>query len=91
MQISVGLKYITGIAELLLVLPLLGLYVSASWLSWILLALHVTTLIFSVREKTSKHGSILGIVVSLLPWIPFVTMGLRFLTGILLIADNQRI
>lgn len=92
MLISTILKYVTGIAEIVLVVPMFSLYVHIfPWLRWTYLAFHIATLIFSFKDKSSKHGSILGIIAALLPWFPFFSMALHFIIGLILLADNQRI
>ena len=92
MQISTILKYITGAAEILLIIPFFSLFVNDFiWLRLLYIVFHTITLIFSIKANDGKHGSIMGIIGALIPWFPFFSMGFHFLTGILLIADTQKV
>lgn len=93
MQISTLLKWITGGLEIVLGIPILGAIIVLSSLLSILglmIILHIVTLIFSVREQTKPHGSILGIVTCLVGWIPGVAMVMHLITGIVLLLDAAK-
>ncbi|GAA0323009.1 hypothetical protein GCM10008967_11920 [Bacillus carboniphilus] len=93
MKTSTILKWITGGLEALLGIPFLGglLILSLAWTPlYILLALHIITLIFSIRENQNKHGSILGIITSCIGWIPFVGMVMHIITAVFLLIDAHK-
>ncbi|QJX80065.1 hypothetical protein [Priestia megaterium] len=92
-MISSFLKWVSGIGEAFLGIPLYGgLFVfSLGWTPLIaMLVLHIVTLIFSSKENTRYYGSILGIVTSLLAWIPILGMFLHIISGFLLIWDAYK-
>jgi hypothetical protein len=75
MSNSRTLKLISGIGEGILAIPFLGgiIVVSFNWMPLIImLILHIITMVISANERTSKSPSILGIVTSVIGWIPFV-------------------
>ncbi|MNW13908.1 hypothetical protein D3C71_2119840 [compost metagenome] len=49
---------------------------------------HLITLILSLKNNESIYGSVLGIVTSLLAWIPIVGWVLHLITGILLMVSG---
>nr|WP_208528099.1 hypothetical protein [Jeotgalibacillus sp. R-1-5s-1] len=93
MRISTVLKWITGGLEAFWAIPVLGGSIIAftAWTPlWIMLALHIVTLIFAMREFTSKTGSIFGIVTSIIGIIPFVGFIMHLVTSIILLIDASR-
>ena len=93
MGIAIILKWVTGVFEALLGIPFLGgLFILAN--GWaplgIMLVLHIVTLVFSVKYMQNKYGSILGILTSLIGWIPVVGMAMHIATGICLIYDAAK-
>jgi|GEM_PF-2814661 len=85
------LKIISGFLEILLGIPIIG--IAIVWGTFLvmpigLLILHIVTLVFSVKEETKKHGSILGIVAFIIGFIPFIGWVLRIVTGIFLLIDG---
>lgn len=93
MKISAILKWITGGLEGIVGIPFLGglLVLSTMWAPlYILLALHIITLVFSIREKQHVHGSILGIITSCIAWIPFVGMVMHIITAVFLLLDAYK-
>ncbi|KIL46754.1 hypothetical protein [Jeotgalibacillus soli] len=90
MKTSTILKWITGGLEAFFSIPILGgfLIVSNLWAPlWIMLGLHILTLVFAAREMESKTGSIVGIVTSIVGWIPFVGFIMHIITAIILLVD----
>jgi hypothetical protein len=82
------LKLITGIGEGILAIPFLGgiIVVSFSWMPLIImLILHIITMVISASERTSKSPSILGIVTSVIGWIPFVGWFMHLISAIVLL------
>lgn len=89
MSNSKMLKWITGSLEILLAIPVLGgLIVIGSYYTalGVMLILHIVTLILSKNNSEPIYGSVMGIITSLLAWIPFVGWMLHLLTGILLMV-----
>lgn len=87
------LKWVTGGLEVILGIPVLGgaLILSLAWTPLFVMAiLHILTLILSVKDNGNKHGSILGIITSVIGWIPFVGMVLHIITAILLMVDAAK-
>ncbi|TLS37017.1 hypothetical protein [Pseudalkalibacillus caeni] len=87
------LKWVSGGLEALLGIPFIGgsLVLGFLWTPLLaMLVLHIVTLLFSFREETNKHGSILGIVTSCLAWIPFVGMIMHIITAVILMVDAAK-
>ncbi|MUT68660.1 hypothetical protein [Paenibacillus sp. NEAU-GSW1] len=84
------LKWVTGALELFLGIPILGgLIVMGLWYIplGVMLILHIVTLVISSNENQSKYGSILGLITSLVAWIPIVGMIMHIISGILLMVS----
>jgi len=93
LKTSTLLKWITGGLEVFLGIPIIGgmFIVSLRWAPlWIMLILHIVTLVFSIRENERSHGSILGIITSVVGFVPFVGMVMHIITGIVLLVDAFR-
>ncbi|MNO44947.1 hypothetical protein D3C76_352040 [compost metagenome] len=91
MSASRALKWITGSCEIILAIPFLGAAIvvfSGFSVLGLMFILHLVTLIVSSRYQESIYGSVLGIITSLLAWIPFVGWGLHLITGILLMVSG---
>ncbi|SDH97890.1 hypothetical protein SAMN05192534_11713 [Alteribacillus persepolensis] len=87
------MKWITGSLELFLGIPILGgsIIIGLSWSPlFVMLILHIITLILASRSVANRHGSILGIVTSCLAWIPFVGWAMHVVTGIILMIDAAK-
>ncbi|USG67444.1 hypothetical protein NDK47_09270 [Brevibacillus ruminantium] len=87
------LKWISGSLEILLGIPVLGatIILGLYWFPlFVMLVLHIATLMVSAKQGTTKYGSILGIVTSLVAWIPFVGMIMHIITGVLLMVDASK-
>lgn len=93
MSSSKVLKWVTGGLEAILGIPILGAAIVLSFL-WIplfvMLILHIITLVITNKEGGSTTGSILGIVTSCIAWIPFVGMIMHILTAIFLMIDASK-
>lgn len=93
MPVSRILKWVSGGLEALLGVPIVGasiviggLYVPLA----IMLALHIVTLIFSRKDGGKIIGSILGIITSVIAWIPFVGMVMHIITAVFLMIDAAK-
>lgn len=87
------MRWVTGGLEIFLGIPLLGAAIILGF--WyiplvVMLILHIITLVLSAQNNEAKYGSILGIVTSLVAWIPFVGMTLHIITGILLMVSAAK-
>ncbi|WP_276358407.1 hypothetical protein [Cohnella caldifontis] len=93
MSSSRVLKWVTGAFEIFLGIPVLGgLIIIGTYYTplFVMFVLHVITLILSAKNKEAKYGSVLGIVTSLIGWIPIVGMILHIITGILLMVSAAK-
>lgn len=87
------MKWITGSFELVLGIPVLGalIIIGMAYVPLgIMLVLHIVTLVLSVKNGETKYGSIVGIVTSLVAWIPFVGLVLHIISGILLMVSAAK-
>lgn len=87
---SVMLLWIAGLAEAFLAIPFIGggfvLSTGYSVLG-IMFVFHAITLFFCFREFSPKSGPILGLITSLLAWIPLVGWVLHLVTAIVLFIN----
>ena len=76
-------QLITAILESILAVPFLGAVIILG-LGWsplfLMLILHIVTLLFCNEVNAEKKGSILGILASVLGWIPIVGLLLHIVT-----------
>lgn len=88
MSLSRLMKYVTGGMEAFLGIPVLGgafiLFTGYSAL-WVMLALHIVTLLICFKDNTGKLGSVVGIVTSCIGVIPVVGMIMHIISAIVLI------
>ncbi|KAB8138992.1 hypothetical protein F9U64_02505 [Gracilibacillus oryzae] len=92
-SVSTLFKWITGGLEAFWGIPIIGgtIILGFAWLPLlVMLILHIVTLIFSIQEKKSFHGSIIGIVTSCLGWIIFLGMIMHIISAILLLMDAYK-
>lgn len=93
MKISTILKWVSGGLEALLGIPVIGgaFVLSMAWTPLMFMAiLHIVTIIFSTRDGQAKAGNILGLITSLLGWIPFVGMIMHIISAILIMVDAYK-
>lgn len=93
MQLSTILKWFSGAGEAFLGIPIYGglFVITMGWTPLIaMLVLHIITLCFSIKENKNKYPSIVGIITSLLAYIPFLGMVLHIITAFLLFWDAYR-
>ena len=93
MSISRIFKWITGIFEALLGIPILGgLYIlSNAWTPlFVMLILHIITLILAKKDNGSGFGNVFGIITSIFGWIPIVGMIMHIITALVLILSASR-
>lgn len=87
------MKWITGGLEALLAIPLVGgtIVIGFYYIPLVvMLILHIITLVMSIRQNGSIYGSVLGIVTSLIAWIPFVGWVMHVITAIFLIISAAK-
>ncbi|RKJ70694.1 hypothetical protein D7X33_22905 [Butyricicoccus sp. 1XD8-22] len=80
-------KGITGAFEAILAIPLLGglMVILSGWqLLTIALVLHIVTLAISIANRTSFAPSVLGIITSLIAFVPIIGWILHAATAITL-------
>lgn len=90
---SRAMKLLTGVMEAILAVPVLGgliVVASAYWMLVFMCVLHAATLLLSVKHHDSYYGSVLGIVTSMLAWIPILGWLLHLLTAVLLFVSALR-
>jgi len=87
------MKWVTGALEIILAIPIMGaaIVMGSFYIALgVMLILHIITLILSKNNNEPIYGSVLGIVTSLLAWIPFVGWILHLLTGIFLMVTAAK-
>jgi len=90
MSNSKTLKWVTGGLELFLGIPVIGglIIMGTSYIPlFIMFVLHIITLVLSANNRESKYGSIVGIITSVVAWIPILGMIMHLITGILLMIS----
>ncbi|GGO00876.1 hypothetical protein [Saccharibacillus kuerlensis] len=90
MSISRVLLLIAGVCELLLAIPVLGgwFVLATGWgVLGFMFLLHAAALVFTLRERVPFYGPVLGIITSLLAWIPFIGWALHLASGIALLVN----
>ena len=88
-----NMKWITAGLEGLLAIPIVGglFIVSFGYFPLIImLALHIFTLVISNKEKFTRVGSIVGIITSVVAWIPFVGWFMHLITAVILIFEAAK-
>ncbi|GJM68398.1 hypothetical protein HMSSN036_06140 [Paenibacillus macerans] len=84
------LKWITGAFEIFLGIPFLGgiIIINLFWTPlFVMFILHIITLVLSKKNNEPIYGSVLGIVTSVIGWIPVVGMIMHIITGIMLMVS----
>jgi len=82
-----ALMLITAILEAILGVPILGgtIVIALAYIPlFVMLVLHIISLVFVSKENKSKAGNVLGIITSCLAWIPFLGMALHIASAIVL-------
>lgn len=85
------LQLVSGGLEAFLAIPILGglVIIFSSWsILGLMLVLHIVTLAFAAEEKRNITGSIIGIVASVLGWIPFLGWALHLAAAITLLITG---
>lgn len=93
MKAAGTLLLVTGILEAVLGFPVLGgtlVLLSGYTLLFAALALHIVTFVLCAQNNRPIAGSILGIVTSVLAWIPVLGMLLHIATAIVLLIAATR-
>ncbi|KKB44053.1 hypothetical protein [Bacillus thermotolerans] len=88
-----AMKWITGGAEAVLGLPIIGasIIIGNLWAPLGFMAvLHIITLLLALNAGRSIAGSVLGIVTSIIGWIPIVGMIMHWITAVVLIVGAFR-
>ncbi|MFS0750336.1 hypothetical protein [Oceanobacillus sp. 1P07AA] len=93
MSISRIMQWVTGVAEALLGIPFIGgIYIfSNAWTPlFVMLLLHILTLILAKRDGRWIAGSVIGIITSVIAWIPIVGMVMHWISAIVLIISGMQ-
>lgn len=93
MNISRLLKIITGGIEAFLGIPFLGgaIILASAWgpLQF-MFVFHLITLVICIVQKERFYGSILGLITSVVGYLPFVGMVMHIVTALVLLFDAAR-
>lgn len=85
------MRLVTGALELFLAIPILGGFIIIS-MAYVPLAvmfvLHLVTLVLSNQDREPRYGSAMGIITSVLAWIPILGWALHLITGLLLLYST---
>lgn len=87
------LKAICGVLELVLGIPVLGglIVIGMSYTPLgVMFVLHLITLILSLNSKEPSYGPVVGIITSIIAWIPIVGMIMHIISGILLLINSTQ-
>ncbi|WP_424769067.1 hypothetical protein [Paenibacillus sp. sgz302251] len=87
MKTAGTLLLVSAIVEAILGIPIIGgsiVLLSGYTVLFITLVLHIVTLVFCSQNKKPIAGSILGIVTSVLAWIPILGMIMHIVTAVVL-------
>ncbi|MFF2481761.1 hypothetical protein [Paenibacillus sp. NPDC058071] len=90
METARTLKWVTGSLELVLGIPIMGGLIVMGFAYtplFVMFVLHILTLIFSTQARTTIYGSIMGLITSLLAWIPILGMLMHLTSAILLMVS----
>ncbi|RKN64312.1 hypothetical protein [Paenibacillus ginsengarvi] len=88
MSLSRLMKFVTGGMEAFLGIPIIGgafILFTGHTALWVMLALHIVTLLICHKENAGRFGSMVGIATSLLGFIPFVGMIMHIISAIVLL------
>lgn len=84
------LKWVSGGIEALLGIPVLGgtIILSMAWVPlFIMLAFHIIIVVFSYKAGIKANGNILGVVTSVVGFIPGIGMIMHLLSAVFILVD----
>lgn len=84
------LKWISGSIEAVLGMPIVGgiIVLSLAWTPLVvMLAFHIVIVVLSKKAGVKSPGNVLGIVTSVVGWIPLVGMVMHILTATYTMMD----
>lgn len=87
------MRWVSGGLEALLGIPVLGgsIVIGLYWTPLLVMfILHIITLVLSKRNDEPIYGPVLGIVTSVVAWIPFVGMIMHILSAIFLMVSAAK-
>ncbi|WNB91212.1 hypothetical protein [Bacillus sp. NEB1478] len=93
MSVSRLLKWVSGGIEAFLGIPFLGgiIVIASGWAPLqFMFFLHLVTFIVCLVQKQRFHGSIVGMITSLVAFIPGLGMVMHLLTAVILFIDAVR-
>ncbi|MDM5317474.1 hypothetical protein QUF49_15795 [Fictibacillus sp. b24] len=93
MNVSRLLKIISGGIEAFLGIPFLGgaIILASAWgpLQF-MFVFHLITLVICIVQKERFTGSVLGLITSVVGYLPFIGMAMHIVTAIVLLFDAAR-
>ncbi|SDJ49871.1 hypothetical protein [Salimicrobium halophilum] len=90
MSATTLLKWITGICEALLAIPIAGgaFILSGGWQPLLFMfVFHLIVLIISINQKQFSSGSVVGMIANAVGIIPIIGWIMHTITAIILIVD----
>lgn len=87
------LKWVTGALEFILAIPFFGVILSISSLGivpFIMISLHIITLVLAYSLQMSAKGNILGIGTAFVSWIPLIGMSMHFISAVSIMIGAYR-
>jgi hypothetical protein len=87
------LKWVTGAFEAILGIPVLGaaIVIGLMWIPLgVMFILHIVTLVLSKQNNEPIYGSIMGVITSLVAWIPGVGIIMHILSAIFLMVTAAK-
>jgi predicted branched-subunit amino acid permease len=93
MGISRLLKWVTGGIEAFLGIPFLGglIILGSGWAPLqFMFVLHLVTLIICMVQKERFYGSVLGLITSVVGFVPILGMIMHIVTALVLFVDAAR-
>lgn len=85
------MRLVTGAAEAFLGIPIIGalFIISQGYVPLLVMfILHLITYILSRNNRSTTAGSILGMITSLIAWIPFVGITMHIISAITLLITG---
>ena len=92
MSTSKTLRLVSGILEAILAIPILGGTIVVGFLYLpltVMFVLHIVTLVLSKRDREPIAGSIVGIVTSVVGWIPVLGWAMHLISAIILLVSMR--
>ncbi|CAM3108777.1 hypothetical protein PASE110613_16990 [Paenibacillus sediminis] len=89
-SLSRGLKWLTFAFEAMLAIPVLGgsIVLAFGWAPLVIaFFLHIAAIISLSKDRASAAGNYVGVITSLIAWIPFVGWIMHCVTAVILFIE----